>query len=76
MESKLGKVPHFAALYTALDRLAKKGLIKERQSDAGEGRPKRLFTLTGEGRRALDEAVNASRALMGEPNIAGVPTYG
>jgi DNA-binding PadR family transcriptional regulator len=63
MQDKLDKVPNFAALYTALDRMAKKKLVKERQSSAGPGRPKRLFTITGEGRRALDEAINASRLL-------------
>ncbi len=72
MEEKLDKVPNFAALYTALDRMAKKKLVKERQSDAGEGRPKRLFTITGEGRRALDEAVNASRKLLEDlPGLIG-----
>jgi|GEM_PF-2557815 len=74
METKLGKVPKFAALYTALDRLAKKGLVKECQSGADEGRPKRLFTISGEGRRALDEAINATRALTEGPIPGGVPT--
>jgi DNA-binding PadR family transcriptional regulator len=64
MQEKLDKVPNFAALYTALDRMAKKKLVKERQSSADAGRPKRLFTITGEGRRALDEAVNATRLLL------------
>lgn len=75
MESKLGKVPKFAALYTALDRLAKKGLVKECRSDAGEGRPKRLFTITGEGRRALDEAVNATRALTDDLTVGGARSH-
>jgi DNA-binding PadR family transcriptional regulator len=64
MEEKLNTVPKFAALYTTLDRMAKKKLVKERQSSARGGRPKRLFTITGEGRRALDDAVNASRLLL------------
>lgn len=67
MEERLETAPQFAALYTALDRMAKKGLIKERQSAAKEGRKKRLFTITGDGRRALDQAVNASQALMATP---------
>lgn len=66
MEEKLGKMPNFAALYTALDRMTKKRLVKERQSSGTNGRAKRLFTITGEGRRALDESVNASRSLLGE----------
>jgi DNA-binding PadR family transcriptional regulator len=73
MEEKLSKVPNFAALYTALDRMAKKRLVKERQSSGKEGRAKRLFTITGEGRLALDEAVNASRLLL-EDLPAGLGT--
>ncbi|XNO40673.1 PadR family transcriptional regulator (plasmid) [Sinorhizobium meliloti] len=56
------KVPPFAALYTALDRMAKKGLVSETK-DENDPRGKRLFTITGEGRRSLDEAVNATRAI-------------
>jgi DNA-binding PadR family transcriptional regulator len=77
MEEKLDKVPNFAALYTALDRMAKKHLVKEKRSSGGEGRAKRLFTITGEGRRALDEAVNASRLLLDDlPGIGTVPRHG
>lgn len=72
MDRRIEKVPQFAALYTALDRLSRKGLITERDSDAAAGRPRRLFTISGEGRRALDEAINASRALM---TIEGAATY-
>jgi DNA-binding PadR family transcriptional regulator len=60
------KVPNFAALYTALDRMTKKKLVKERRSSGANGRAKRLFTITGEGRRALDEAVNASRSFLAD----------
>lgn len=56
------KAPPFAALYTALDRMAKKGLVSETKDD-DDPRAKRLFTITGEGRRALEEAVNATRAI-------------
>ncbi|MGT2445914.1 PadR family transcriptional regulator (plasmid) [Ensifer adhaerens] len=61
-ESTQKKAPSFAALYTALDRMAKKGLVSERK-DENDARAKRLFTITGQGRRALDEAVNATRAI-------------
>ena len=62
LEERLPKVPPFAALYTALDRMSKKGLVEERQSET-EGRKRRLFTITGEGRKAFDEAINATRAI-------------
>lgn len=61
-EASLDKTPQFAALYTALDRLAKKGLVSESKSES-DPRNKRLFTITGEGRAALDEAINASRRI-------------
>lgn len=54
--------PQFAALYTALDRLSKKGMVSETKDDS-DGRGKRLFTITGAGQRALREAVEATRAI-------------
>lgn len=62
LEATQAKPPAFAALYTALDRMTKKGLVSETK-DERDPRAKRLFTITGEGRRALDEAVNATRAI-------------
>lgn len=78
MEEKLGKVPNFAALYTALDRMAKKKLVTERQSSGKHGRAKRLFTISGEGRHALDEAVNASRSFLEDlpADLGTVPRHG
>jgi DNA-binding PadR family transcriptional regulator len=75
MEEKLGAVPKFGALYTTLDRMAKKKLVKERQSGASDGKPKRLFTISAEGRRALDEAVNATRLLMEDKARPGVRSH-
>ena len=59
-EENLAEAPQFAALYTALDRMAKKGLVSESRSSS-DPRNKRLFSITGEGRTALLEAVDASR---------------
>ncbi|UVK38903.1 PadR family transcriptional regulator [Mesorhizobium sp. AR10] len=64
LEEGLPKTPQFAALYTALDRLAKKGMVSETK-DKDDPRGKRLFTITGAGRVALSEAVRASVALGG-----------
>ncbi len=71
LEDTQKKVPPFAALYTALDRMANKGMVSERK-DPNDARGKRLFTITGEGRLAFAEAVNATRAienfgLVGDP---------
>lgn len=72
LEETLGNVPQFAALYTALDRMARKGLVKE-QSVKIDGRNRRLFTITGEGRKAYGEASEASVRIR---SVAIVPGGG
>lgn len=62
MEAGVQRPPAFAALYTALDRLTKKGLVSERK-DPNDPRGRRLFTITGAGRASLSESVNAARNL-------------
>lgn len=64
LEKGLSKTPQFAALYTALDRLAKKGMVSETK-DKDDPRGKRLFTITGAGSLALSEAVRATSMLGG-----------
>lgn len=56
------------ALYVTLDRLSEKGLVTSREGDATPergGRPKRYYQLTGEGRRARDEAEEVRAHLRG-----------
>lgn len=77
LASSLEKAPQFAALYTALDRMTKKGMVSETR-DENDKRAKRLFTISGAGRRALDEAYNATHAVNsygGKPSL-GVPFNG
>lgn len=62
IEDTQEKLPAFAALYTALDRMAAKGLVSETK-DSNDKRAKRLFTISAEGQRALSEALSASRAI-------------
>lgn len=62
LETVLERVPPFAALYTALDRLTKKGLVSETRDEAVP-RGRRLFTITRAGLSAYAEAVNATRAI-------------
>ncbi|WP_164517660.1 helix-turn-helix transcriptional regulator [Rhizobium sp. CIAT894] len=57
------KMPKFAAMYTALDRMVTKRLVSEQLDESGS-KPRRLFTITGAGRLALDEAVNATRNMQ------------
>ncbi len=69
---KMPKPPHFAALYTTLDRMAKKGLVKEAAKTDEKSR--RLFTISGAGREALNESLGATKALGGfaTPEAVGI----
>ena len=54
------------AVYTTLDRLVGKGYLDSRLADADEtraGRPRRYFSLTNDGLRALREAREAFESL-------------
>jgi len=62
IENTQTKPPAFAALYTALDRMAAKGLVTEAK-DATDKRAKRLFTISAKGHQALCDAVNATRSI-------------
>ena len=60
------------ALYTALERLAVKGLIASRMSDPTPqrgGRAKRLVTVTATGRKALTRSVQAYDRLLDGLNL-------
>ena len=55
----------FGAVYTTLTRLTKKKLLEESSIKDGRGRDRRGFSITGAGRRALAEALNASATVGG-----------
>ncbi len=71
LEDTQKKPPAFAALYTALDRMATKKLVTE-EKDGADKRAKRLFTISAEGRRALSEALAASRAIEQKIPVGGL----
>ena len=48
-----GQLAGFGAVYTTLDRMAKKGLLKEGKTQDEQGRSRRTFTITGAGDAAL-----------------------
>jgi PadR family transcriptional regulator PadR len=63
------------ALYNTLDRLEDKGMLKSRSGDATpqrRGRPKRLFTVTPAGLKAVARAQQAYHRLMRDLTIPGV----
>ncbi|WP_327211133.1 PadR family transcriptional regulator [Rhizobium leguminosarum] len=50
----------FATLYTAIDRLVQRGFVSERSSEESGRRPKRLFSITRGGVRALAQSTQTS----------------
>ena len=62
------KKKSFGAVFTTLDRLSDKKLVKWRKDEPDGrrgGRAPRLYEITGAGRKALDEAVRATRIAAG-----------
>ncbi len=73
VREKAGRDMNISAIHAVLRRLEEKGLLKSRMGGSTNergGRRKRLFTLTKEGKLALDESI-ALRAALYEriPNI-------
>lgn len=57
-----------STLYPALRSLEADGLIKAREEEGGEvrrGRPRRIYTLTGDGAKAYNEFRQAAAGLAG-----------
>lgn len=65
------KTAAFGAVYTTLTRLRDKKFLAEGAKVDSAGRDRRTFTITGTGRTALAEALNASAAVGGFPNLGG-----
>lgn len=74
IEQCTGRGPTAGALYTTLDRMEKKGLVR---SWLGEptpqrgGRPKRFFRLTPSGRAALVRTQKAYQTLLAGLDLLG-----
>jgi DNA-binding PadR family transcriptional regulator len=67
-EGKLSR----AAIYVLLDRLEQKGFVKSRPEKEPNtpGMPRRLYSITGAGSRALAARRAAEAALLGEGQLA------
>lgn len=66
--------PAPGALYTTLDRMEEKGIVRSRLGEATPqrgGRAKRYFTLTREGRTALVSAQRAYKTLLDGLDLLG-----
>jgi len=77
IESRLSRRVSVGALQSALSRLEEKGFLKSREGDSTQeraGRPKRYFTLTAYGKKALDYMRTTRNALWNDiPRIAFNP---
>ena len=73
LAKRAGRTVAPGAMYTALERLETKGLIKSRMSDPTPqrgGRAKRLVTVTAAGMKALTRAVGAYERLLDGLDLA------
>jgi PadR family transcriptional regulator PadR len=73
-----GREPAPGALYTTLDRLEEKGLVRSRLGDPTPergGRSKRYFKVSAKGMKALTEALRSYRRLLEGLELPGW-TYG
>jgi DNA-binding PadR family transcriptional regulator len=78
LERCTGREPAPGALYTTLDRLEKKGLVRSQMGDPTPergGRSKRYFTVSAKGVRAVTNAVRTYQRLLEGLELPGL-TYG
>jgi PadR family transcriptional regulator, regulatory protein PadR len=72
--TKANKDVAIGAIYTGLERLARKGFVKSRLGDptsARGGRAKRYYRLTARGLKMLNETQRAIQGLMAGLSLAG-----
>lgn len=73
VREKAGRDMNISAIHAVLRRLEEKGLLKSRMGGSTNergGRRKRLFTLTKEGKLALDQSIALRQSLYERiPNI-------
>lgn len=73
VKEKAGRDMNISAIHAVLRRLEEKGLLKSRMGGSTNergGRRKRLFTLTKEGKVALDRSISLRQSLYDRiPNI-------
>jgi len=66
LHQKVARDVSLGALYATLERMEKKGLVSSKMGEATAqrgGRPKRFFTVTGQGQAALKRAREAMDTL-------------
>jgi PadR family transcriptional regulator, regulatory protein PadR len=79
IESCAGRKTTPGALYTTLDRLERKGLLRARSGEptpARGGRAKRFYSVTRQGRHRLVDAQSAFQRLLVGLNLLGGESHG
>jgi DNA-binding PadR family transcriptional regulator len=77
IEERTGRAPAPGALYTTLDRLEEKGLVRSRMGDPTPergGRAKRYFMVSAKGMKALTHAIRNYQRLLEGLELPGL-TY-
>jgi DNA-binding PadR family transcriptional regulator len=75
IEKCTGRVPAPGAVYTTLDRLEEKGLVRSRTGDPTPergGRSKRYFTVSASGLKALTQAQRSYQRLLEGLELPGL----
>lgn len=79
IEARLKRGVSVGALQTALKRLEEKGYLKSREGGTNEdraGRPKKFFTITAYGRKAMEHTKDTRNALWNAiPDVALNPKF-
>jgi DNA-binding PadR family transcriptional regulator len=79
MEEAIGRVAAFGAIFTTLDRLAKKGFLSAKRGEQREdygGRAPRLYSITGEGVKALSLSIATTQKMAKGISIPGAMISG
>jgi DNA-binding PadR family transcriptional regulator len=75
IEKCTGRKPAPGALYTTLDRLEEKGLLRSAMADPTPergGRSKRYFTVSAKGLKAVAQALNSYHRLLEGLDLPGL----
>jgi PadR family transcriptional regulator PadR len=71
IETRTGRDASIGAVYATLDRLETKGLVRSKEL-AADGRPRRLYTVTANGARALERTQAAIASMWEGVKVRGI----
>jgi PadR family transcriptional regulator len=76
LSAAFGREQQFGSVFTSLDRLSEKKLVRWRKGEPDArrgGRAPRLYEITAQGRKTLDVSLRATMSLAGERSWAPRP---